>query len=113
MNRLLPLATLLLLLAPAVAQVDPGRDGELIKAQQQQERNRGKTEGVEDIDNRKTTSRRVNLADIQSKTRELNGLVQSLNADMKTLQQGMVPADMTQRLKRIEKLAKNLRNTLE
>jgi len=112
MNRLLTLATLLFLLSPVVAQ-DIGSGVQAAREEEQRQRMRGRSVVVEDVDSAKISPRTVNLSDIQSKTKELSGLVQSLNGDMKTLQKGMLPADMTQRLKRIEKLAKDLRHTLQ
>ena len=55
----------------------------------------------------------VNLAQVQQKTGELNRLVKELNADMANLNKGMISADVNQRLKRIEKLAKELRQSLQ
>ena len=73
----------------------------------------GKTMPVEEGDSAKLGQRTVDLTDFRNKTAELNSLVQSVNRDLKSLQSGLLPADLTQRLKRIEKLAKDLRHTLE
>ena len=114
MKHTLVLAAVLFLSLPVWAQgADPARAGNQARMDSLNHRLQGKTFPVEEGDSAKVVSRTINLVDFQNKTIELNGLVRSVNADMKTLQQGMLPADLTQRLKRIEKLAKELRHTLE
>jgi allophanate hydrolase subunit 1 len=56
---------------------------------------------------------KVNLDEVQKKTNELNELVKSLNGDVANLKKGVIAADVNQRLKRIEKLAKELRQSLQ
>ena len=57
--------------------------------------------------------RRVDLTEVQKRTEELNGLVKSVNFDLANLRKGILAADLTEKLKKIEKLAKQLRQTLE
>src|SRR3954462_8486098 len=105
MKCLLVFAGIVFLSSLAVAQtVDPARSGNQARMNSLHQRLQGKTSTIQDGDNDKFPPKTINLDEIQNKTDEMNGMVQSLNEDMKTLQKGMLPADLTQRLKRIEKL---------
>ena len=85
---------------------------ETVKMEELNQRLRGAQINVTDQQTKPGT-RRVNLVEIQKRTIELNGLVKSVNSDMANLPKGILAADLTEKLKRIEKLAKDLRHTLE
>lgn len=114
MKCVLVFAGVLFLSLAAVAQgADPARAGNQARMDSLNHRLQGKALPVEEGNSTQLGSRTIDLMDFQNKTTELNGLVQSVNRDMKNLRSGILPADLTQRLKRIEKLAKDLRHTLE
>jgi hypothetical protein len=59
-----------------------------------------------------TGKRQLDQAAIERQARELLELSQSLQPDIKNLTRGMLPEDTIPKLKRIEKLSKNLRKEL-
>jgi molecular chaperone GrpE (heat shock protein) len=73
------------------------------------QRTRGKVTVTEE-------SHTVSAPDIdkmQQKSEELNRLAKELDADFSNLRKGVVSTEMSHRLKRIEKLAKEIRQGLE
>lgn len=55
---------------------------------------------------------KVNKAQMEKDARELSDLAQSLPADIGRVNQGILPGDVTEKLKKIEKLAKHLRSAI-
>ena len=53
------------------------------------------------------------FVEIQKKTIELNHLIQDVNGDVGKASKGVMSTDMNKRLKRIEKLAKEIRQAFE
>ena len=98
----------------ALASVAPAQDAAAnqMKIDSINDRMRGKIIPMQD-NTAKPGGRNVNVADVIKKTNELNALVNSVNGDVITLNKGLLAADLTQKLKRIEKLAKDLRHSLE
>jgi hypothetical protein len=86
--------------------------GNQIKIDAMNDRMRGRTVQMQE-GTAKPTGRMVNVADVLKKTDEMNKLVLSVNGDMAGLSKGMLAADLTTKLKKIEKLAKDLRHSLE
>jgi len=73
-----------------------------------------RTQQIHNVDGTpKPNGRMVNVAEVIKKTNELNTLVRSVNGDVAGLNKGMLAVDLTQKLKKIEKLAKDLRHDLE
>lgn len=58
-------------------------------------------------------ARRPDLTQVKEQAGELSKLVESVNAGVTQAQKGIVPKDLGQNLKRIEKLSKRLRSELE
>src|SRR5438105_11798214 len=54
----------------------------------------------------------VNQVDLQREARELADLAQTLPNDIDHVSQGLLPKDIIDRLKRVEKLSKHLRSEL-
>ena len=92
---------------------DPGAAAEKMRIDEINNRIKMQPVPVVDANQKPTSPRNVNLVKVQQKTDELNQLVKSLNTDMANLRKGMLAADMDQRLKRIEKLAKEIRQSLQ
>ena len=59
------------------------------------------------------TGRNLNVHDIAVKTKELNDVVHSVNLDVINMNKGILAADLSEKLKKIEKLSKELRRSLE
>lgn len=55
---------------------------------------------------------RLAKVQVQKDAKELSELCGSLPADMDSLKQGLLPADTVEKLKRVEKLSKRLREEL-
>jgi hypothetical protein len=55
---------------------------------------------------------RLDLAELRREARELLELSQSLQGDVESLNRGLFPKDITDKLKRIEKLSKHLRGEI-
>jgi hypothetical protein len=55
----------------------------------------------------------VDLAQLQRQADELAKLAQTVPSDVTNIKKGMLPKDILQKLKQIEKLSKRLRNELE
>jgi hypothetical protein len=59
-----------------------------------------------------TVPRRLDLAQLQREADELARAAQSIPSDVESVRKGMLPKDVIQKLKQIEKLSKRLRNEL-
>lgn len=59
-----------------------------------------------------TTLRRINLAQLQKEADDLARTAQSIPSDLASVRKGMLPKDVLQKLKQIEKLSKHLRSEL-
>ncbi len=57
-------------------------------------------------------ARKLDAAKLRQQTDELAGLAQSVSADIAQVSQGKLPKDLGDKLKRIEKLSKQLRSEL-
>ena len=55
---------------------------------------------------------RIDPARLQAEVKELFELSQSLQPDMRFIQNGLLPKDIVEKLKRIEKLSKHMRGEL-
>jgi hypothetical protein len=55
---------------------------------------------------------RVDTVQLQREARELSELAQTIPVDMQHINQGLLPKDTVEKLKRIEKLSKRLRGEL-
>jgi len=51
----------------------------------------------------------VDFLELQRESRELSDLAHTVPADVESVSHGLLPKDLTEKLKRIEKLAKDLR----
>jgi hypothetical protein len=55
---------------------------------------------------------RLRVSQVQNDAKELAELCASVTTDMDTVKQGLLPKDATERLKRMEKLSKRMRDNL-
>ena len=55
---------------------------------------------------------RLNIPHVQTDAKELADLCASVSTDMGSIKQGLLPKDLTERLRRMEKLSKRMRETL-
>jgi len=55
---------------------------------------------------------RLNVSQVKKDAKELYELCASVTTDMDSVQQGLLPKDATERLKRMEKLSKRMRDNL-
>jgi hypothetical protein len=92
--------------AAAPAQSAPIRPGirQADQAETQTERN------LPPPDNART---RIDLAKVSHEADELARLAQTIPPDIASIQKGMLPKDVLEKLKQIEKLSKRLRSELE
>ncbi len=60
-----------------------------------------------------TTRTKIDLAKIGQEAEELAKIAHTIPADIASIQNGMLPEDVLQKLKQIEKLSKHLRSELE
>lgn len=60
----------------------------------------------------KTLTRRVDLARLEQEADELARTAQTIPADLASVRKGMLPKDVVQKLKQIEKMSKHLRSEL-
>jgi len=89
-------------LSQAPRPIPPGiRQGE--KAEQQIERS---------IPGPSQPSRKVDPAQLRKEAHELNELVQSISGEIDEASNGLLPKDLEQKLKKVEKLARHLRSEL-
>ena len=59
-----------------------------------------------------TSSRRVDLAQLQREAEDLARTAQTIPSDVASVRKGMMPKDVIEKLKQIEKLSKRLRTEL-
>lgn len=111
-TQLLLLGTLLLF-TPFLSAQDPERAAAAMREDAINQRMRMKPVIVTDGDRQASTPRAVNVDQAQQKTDELNTLIKSVNVDVGNLRKGILSSDLNSKLKRIEKLAKELRRALE
>ncbi len=115
MRILLCLLLLILVAVPAAfsqaASGNPSGEIERAREQAMNDRLRGKT--VMASDETLKPGRDYNFVAIKQKTIELNELIQAVNGDVVQASKGVLSADMNKRLKRIEKLAKEIRKEFE
>lgn len=64
------------------------------------------------VDSSRPSTPRLDPVALQREARELLDAAQSLQFDMDSLKQGLLPKDTLDKLKRIEKLSKHLRGTI-
>jgi hypothetical protein len=63
--------------------------------------------------NRTTTKvKHLDAVQLQREARELSDLAQSVPADVDSVNRGLLPKDLAEKLKRIEKLSKHLRGEI-
>jgi hypothetical protein len=100
----------LLVLSSALASAQ-SQSGIAARERSDAERMRG--ERVPMVDQTLKPGRDLDLSKVQKKNMEINELVRSVNLDLQNLQKGVRSADLPKKLKQLEKLAKELRQTLE
>jgi hypothetical protein len=59
-----------------------------------------------------TSSRRVDLAQLQNEADELARTAQTIPSDVASIRKGILPKDMIEKLKQVEKLSRRLRTEL-
>ncbi len=101
--RFLILAFVLLMASPVLAQIDPRSPG--IRQGQQAD-----AQAQKDIPPPPKPALRVDLDKLSSEAEELATIAKTIPTDVDNMQKGVVASDMVEKLKRIEKLAKQLRN---
>ena len=105
--KLLACALLFVLFAAstALAQADPRvpgvRQGEQAQAQAEK-----------DIPPPVTAQARLDVAKLRQDADELARIAQTIPADVSAIQKGLLPKDMIEKLKQIEKLSKHLRSQI-
>jgi|SRR4051794_15024149 hypothetical protein len=116
MNRLaLVVASSFFLIIPCVARqsaTSPDQGAANISTELLNRRLQGRQVKI-DASQPKPGGRMVDVLEIQKQTDELNALIKSVNVDLANVRKGVLAADLTQKLKRIEKLSKDLRHTFE
>jgi hypothetical protein len=110
MRNQLMIAGALLLVASAAFGQEQSAINERMRSDQ--ERMRGANVNVDEQQSLKL-GREVQFAQVRQDTLEMNQLLQSINADVVNLQKGVVSADLQKKLKRLEKLAKGVRQAVE
>jgi hypothetical protein len=89
------------------------REQDAIRARERTDNERMRGQRVQINDQTLKAGRDVDLAKVQKKNDEMNELVKSVNLDLQNLQKGVRAADLPKKLKQLEKLAKELRQTVE
>jgi len=84
-----------------------------IKARMSSDLDRTRLSNVAVNDQQLKPGRSLDLAHVRDQTIEMNKLIQSINADVVNLQQGVLSVDLQKKLKRLEKLAKDVRQSVE
>lgn len=102
----------LLLLSSSIALAQHGEQ-DAIRARERSDSERMRGQKVQVNDQTLKPGRDVDLLKVQKKNQELNELVKSVNLDLQNLQRGVRAADLPKKLKQLEKLAKELRQSLE
>lgn len=100
---------LLMLSTVAFAQ----REQDAIRARERSDNERMRGQKVQVSDETLKAGRDVDLVKVQKKNAEMNELVKSVNLDLQNLQKGVRAADLPKKLKQLEKLAKELRQSIE
>jgi hypothetical protein len=100
-----------LLIAPNV--LAQRGETEAVRARMASDAERMRGEKVPIKDETLKAGRDVDLPQLQKKQEEMKELVQSINVDLQNMQAGVRAADLPQKLKKLEKLAKELRQRLE
>jgi hypothetical protein len=114
MRNLVAALLLSVVLVSSIHAQDPAKSGEQAKMNSLNDRLRGKMVTMQDNQGiASPTGRSVNILEIAKKTQELNALVHSVNGDVIALDKGVLSAELSQKLKKIEKLAKELRHSVE
>lgn len=105
--KLLAYALLFVLFAASsvLAQTDPRSPG-VRQGEQAQ------VQAEKDIPPPILTSAHLDLAKLRQDADELASIAQTIPLDVASIQRGMLPKDMTEKLKRIEKLSKHLRSQI-
>jgi len=102
----------ILLMPCALAQApSPADAAERARVEDMNQRLRGKEVMASEESLR--PGRTYDFATIKQKTIELNQLIQAVNGDVVQANKGVLNTDMNKRLKRIEKLAKEIRQAFE
>ncbi len=89
------------------------REQDAIRARERSDNERMRGQKVQVSDETLKAGRDVDLAKVQKKNEEMNELVKSVNVDLQNLQKGVRAADLPKKLKQLEKLAKELRQSIE
>lgn len=63
-------------------------------------------------DQHQTATRRIDAAQVQKEADDLARMAQTIPADVASVRKGMLPKDVIEKLKQIEKLSKRLRTEL-
>jgi hypothetical protein len=84
-----------------------------INARERSDAERMRGERIPMEDQTLKPGRDVDLSKVQKKNAEMNELMKSVNVDLQNLQRGVRAADLPKKLKQLEKLAKELRQTIE
>jgi len=66
----------------------------------------------ESTNTQRTPQPRVNLVEIEREAKEMSALAASVSGDVEQIRKGLLPSDAFDKLKRIEKLSKQLRGQL-
>jgi hypothetical protein len=101
----------LLLFSAFTSAQSPNAAAATMRADAIRERTRGKVTLTTDDPHQNIPA--PDLAKVQQQSDELNQLVKSLDDDIVSMRKGLMAADMSQKLKRIEKLAKEIRHNIE
>jgi 3,4-dihydroxy-2-butanone 4-phosphate synthase len=90
-----------------------GQVSSAINARIRSDMDRMRGERVSVTDETMKPGRDLDLVKIQKKDAELTELLNSVNIDLRNLQQGVRSADRPKKLQQLEKLAKELRQSVE
>jgi Mg2+ and Co2+ transporter CorA len=105
---------LLLLFLSLTATIALGQaEGSAIRSMEHSANERLRGNKVEVSDQTNRTGGDVDLAALKKKNSAMNELIKSINADLANLQNGVRAADLPKKLKQLEKLAKELRQSIE
>ncbi len=100
---LLTLGLVLLVVSPVLAQTDPRSPG--IRQAQQAD-----AQAQRDIPPPAKPVLRIDLDKLSKEADELATIAKTIPSDVDNIQKGVIASDMVEKLRRIEKLAKQLRN---
>ncbi len=104
-----------LALSGSSGQATGNPSGEIERAREESmnQRLKGKTVVASEQTGIKIGDKSYNFAEIRQKTIELNQLIQSVDGDVVQVSKGVLSADLSKKLKRIEKLAREIRRNVE